>query len=102
MNPIDFILQVIGKHLTLGQDDYITTQAALKEHYDNSDNWIKRFFTKYPFIVLILPFLIPIMQRAFTALMAKIAPDQDGDGDNDMEDLILTLSEKIMSKRARQ
>lgn len=102
MNPIDFVFSILGKHMTMTPDEYAGTQIALKEQYDNSDNAIKKFFTKYPWVLLLLPFLIPIAQRGFSALMAKIAPDKDGDGEaGEMEDLILALSEKIMSKRSQ-
>jgi hypothetical protein len=95
MNPIDFLFQLFSHRLQLSQDDFDHVKTRIDADFEGSTSKIVGFL-KSPYLLLLLPFLLPIAKNLLDRLWAKFAPDQDADGDNDIADALAILSRKLL------
>lgn len=76
MHPIDFILRVLGSRLPLEQSEYERAQATLTADFDAADNVVTRTL-KSPYVIIILPILIPIFQAGLDRILNWINPPKE-------------------------
>lgn len=101
MSIIDFIFALFGGRFTLTPDEFDQLREKINSDIQESNHKIVGFL-KSPYLLLLLPIILPFAKRALDNLWAKLAPDADGDGDNDLADLLAQLSEKLQQKRLQQ
>jgi len=100
MHPIDFFLGLFKKHTMFTEEDYSGVRSSLVDSYEGSDNFLKRLLTKYPFIIIFLPILLGLGVKLVDKLMHYLTGgDQNADGEENMEDLLIRLGEIAFKKK---
>jgi len=99
MNPIDFLFNLLASHLQLTPEDYDNVRARAITQYEQSTGKIKDFLSS-PYVVLLLPVVLPLLKRAIDALLSRWFGDQDDDGDVDLADALATIVEKLRKQNA--
>lgn len=99
MNPVQFLFSILAPFLIGSPGDISGFQVSAEEWYNNSS--VKRFIEKYWFMPLLLAVLYPVATQQVQKLKDRIG-DQNGDGDEDIYDLLDTLLEKRRIKNTLQ
>ena len=97
MNPIQFVFYIIQDWL--GTDPDQITAMLEKAENDFNASGVKKFLDRFPYVLFILPILAPILKIYFNKFMQKTIEDADGDGDEDLYDLLLQMVGKMAKKR---
>lgn len=99
MNPIDFLFSLLASHLQLTPEDYDNVRARAIAQYEQSSGKIKDFLSS-PYVLLLLPILLPLLKKALDGLLSRWFGDQDEDGDVDLADALSSIVEKLRKKDA--
>jgi len=100
MNPIAFLFSLVGDRLTMEENEYQTVVEKANESYEGSA--IQRFFEKYWWLAILLPVVLPALKTQLDALLDRLMPDVDNDGDGDIADLLLLAAQKLKGNGTQQ
>lgn len=98
MHPALFLLQLLRDRAQIDPAIFQQAMDDLKARFDNSTGKIGTFL-RSPYVLLLLPVLYPLIKKGFDSLLNRWIGDQDGDGDADLNDLILRLASKQLAKK---
>lgn len=98
MTPISFVFFVIQYWLSGSNPEQIQ-DILQKAETDYESSKIKIFLDRFPYFLILLPILAPIGKIYFNKFMQKIVTDADGDGDEDLYDMLLMMVGKMAKKR---
>jgi len=101
MNPIDFIFRLFASHLQFSQEEFESVRAQAIAGWDASTGKLKTFFSS-PWVLLLLPILLPILKGWIDRLLARWIGDQDEDGDIDVADALAAIVEKLQRQKQQQ
>jgi len=82
MHPIDFILRLLSSRITLEQSEYERAHAELTNSFDSTDNVFTRFF-RSPYVLIVLPILLPIAEAGLNRLLNWISPPPEETTEDD-------------------
>jgi len=98
MHPALFLLQLIRDRSQIDPTTFEAAMVDLKARFDNSTGKIGTFL-RSPYVLVVLGFFYPMIKKGFDGLLNRWIGDQDGDGDADLNDLILRLASKQLAKK---
>lgn len=98
MSPIDFLFALFAGRFTLSVDEFNDLKERINNDLQNSSNRFASFL-RSPYLLLLLPIILPFVKSWLDRLAAKWIPDTDNDDDHDIQDLLAALSEKLTTRK---
>lgn len=91
----NFLLSVFAPYAKFDEYTVATIQEQAETAGEGLPEWLKKIVDNP-----IVPFILIILTPLVTRLLSRWFDDQDKDGDIDVVDAILEISERIKNKRA--
>lgn len=99
MNIVDFIFQLFSGKLQLSVEEFDKVKERVQGDLEKAkDNKIVKFLNS-PYVLLLLPFLLPLLKKGIDSLINRWIGDQDEDGDADLADAIALISQKLLKNK---
>jgi len=98
MNPVIFFIELIKSKLQLDPEEFQNLVDALKAKFDASNGFFARTL-RSPYVLILLPVVLPIAKAWVDKGLSKLLPDQDGDGDSDFNDALAIIVNRLNNKQ---
>ena len=99
MNIVDFFFQLFSGKLQLSVEEFDKVKERVQGDLEKAkDNKVVKFLNS-PYVLLLLPFLLPLLKKGIDALINRWIGDQDEDGDADLADAIALISQKLLKNK---
>lgn len=98
MHPISLLLSIFREKTRLDEATFQNAVSQLVQSAEQSENKIFVFLRK-PAVILALGLFVPVLKSLFDRIWDRFIGDQDGDGDSDINDLIMKLAAKQLLKK---